>query len=143
MFQDLFQDLILCFLCILVCASAAMAQDTAPPGTPKADVQGTPGRSLDPGTCELGIWTGYSSDNPTLMGRTTNRPFFEIGIQYARVLRTDDNWALKYIADIIPVAIIKQPRQGYAGNGNHREPVDLPGSKQKIYGAGVTPIGLR
>ncbi len=74
-----------------------------------------------------------------LVGRTTDRSFFELNLQYARVFETSDNWAMKYTAEIVPVAIVRQPQQGII-NGNA---VDLPGSKQKIYGFGVTPVGLR
>jgi hypothetical protein len=131
------------FLCMIVLTFLAMAHDSAYPGTPKADVQGTPGRSLDLGATALGVWMGYSPDNPKLWGRSTNRPFFELNVQYARVLKTGDNWALKYTAEIIPVAIIRQPEQGTVVYGNNLKQVDLPGSKQKISGAGVTPIGLQ
>jgi Lipid A 3-O-deacylase (PagL) len=128
------------FLCMLIFIQVATAQDSIYPSTQRADVPGNPGRSLDLGTSQLGFWAGYSPNNPTLVGRTTDRPFFEFSVQYARVLRAGDNWALKYTAEIIPVAIIRQPRQGFAVNG---DPVDLPGSKQKIYGAGVSPVGLQ
>ncbi|HUL01472.1 MAG TPA: acyloxyacyl hydrolase [Nitrospirota bacterium] len=128
------------FLCILIIAHVAMAQDSVSPNMERADVQGNPGRSLEPGTSQLGFWAGYSASNPTLIGRTTNRPLFEFNVQYAHVLETGDNWALKYTAEIIPVVLIKQPQQGYAANG---DPVDLPGSQQKIYGAGVSPVGLQ
>jgi len=130
-------------LCILVFARTAMAKDTAYPGTPKADVQGTPGRSLDVGTSQLGMWMGYSPDNPKLMGRSTHRPFYELNIQYAHVVTRGESWALKYTFEIIPVAIIKQPPQGEVVHGKHPHPVDLPGSQQTTYGAGVTPIGFQ
>jgi hypothetical protein len=141
--RDVFCRQLFVIFCLLVFARMAMAQDAAYPGTPKAGAQGTPGRSLDLGTVELGIYTGYSRDNPTLMGRTTQRPFFEFNVQYARVVTTGDDWALKYAAEIIPVAIIRQPQQGFVVNGGKSVPVDLPGSKQKIYGAGLTPLGLQ
>ena len=128
------------FLCILIFATVATAQDPGYPNTQRTDVPGNPGRSLELGTSQLGFWAGYSADNPTLIGRTTDRPLFEFNVQYAHVLRTGDNWALKYTAEIIPVVLIRQPQQGHAANG---DPVDLPGAKQKIYGAGVSPIGLQ
>jgi lipid A 3-O-deacylase PagL len=130
---------LLSIVCMLIFAQMAMAQESVSPNIQRSDAPGSPGRSLDLGTSQLGFWGGYSSTNPTLIGRTTDRPFFEINVQYARVLRTGDNWALKYTAEIMPVAIIREPQQGYA-NGN---PVDLPGRKRKIYGAGVSPVGLQ
>ncbi len=131
---------LLSFLCLLIFATVASAQDWVYPNTQRADVPRNPGKSLEPGTSQLGFWAGYSADNPTLIGTATDRPLFEFNVQYAHVLRTGDNWALKYIAEIIPAVLIKQPQQGHSANGN---PVDLPGTKQKIYGAGVSPIGLQ
>lgn len=131
------------FLGILIFAHVAMAQNSVYPNTQSVDVPGNPTKSLDLGTSQLGIWAGYSSSNPTLIGRSTNRPFFEFfefNVHYARVLRTGNTWSMKYIAEIMPVAIIKQPQQGYTVNGN---PVDLPGSRRSIHGAGISPIGLQ
>ncbi len=104
-----------------------------------AGVPGGSCRSLDIGTTELGIWVGYSWSNPTLIGRTTDRSLFELNVQYARVIKTSENWALKYTVEIVPVAYVRQPQQGVM-DGN---PVDLPGEKQKIYGLGITPVGFQ
>ncbi len=133
------RKLLLAFFCILIFAQMATAQDSIYINTQKTDVPTNPGRSLDLGTSQLGFWAGYSSGNPTLVGRKTNRPFSELNFQYARVLKAEDTWALKYTAEIVPVAIIRQPRQGYISGGH---PVDLP-SSQNIYGAGVSPVGLQ
>jgi opacity protein-like surface antigen len=127
-------------LCVLIYADMATALDSVYPNSQRADVPGNPSRSLDLGTSQLGFWSGYSPDNPTLMGRKKNRPYYEFDVQYARVLRMGANWALKYTAEIVPVAITRQPQQGYTVRG---KPVDLSGSKQKIYGAGVAPVGLQ
>jgi len=137
------RKLLLVFLCGFIFAGVAVAQNIGYSATENLNLPATPGRLLESGTSQLGIWAGYSSDNPTLVGRTTDRPYFELNLQYALVLTTSDSWALKYTAEIIPVAIIKQPPQGYTMSGSHLAPVDLPGSKQDIYGFGVTPVGLQ
>jgi opacity protein-like surface antigen len=131
---------ILIVLCMLSITRAAMAQDSVCPNTQSLNVPVNPGRSLEVGTSQLGFWVGYSLNNPTLIGRSTDRSFSELNLQYARVLKTRDDWALKYTVEIVPVAIMRQPRQGVTINGN---PVDLPGSKQKVYGGGISPIGLQ
>ncbi len=127
------------FLCILIFAHAAVAQNPVYADTRSVDMPQNPGKSLDPGTSQLGFWAGYSPDNPTLIGRATNRPFFEFNVHYARVVRTGDDWSMKYIVEITPAAITKQPRQGTDANGN---PVDLSG-RQRVYGAGISPVGLQ
>src|SRR5512135_3069068 len=134
------RNCLLAFLCVFIIATVATAQDSVYPNTQRADAPRGPGKSLELGTSQLGFWAGYSSDNPTLIGRATDRPLFELNVQYARVLRTGDNWALKYIAEIIPMMFIKQPQQGRSASGN---PVDVPGTEEKIYGIGASPIGLQ
>jgi opacity protein-like surface antigen len=99
--------------------------------------------TLDRGTNELGVWAGYSPTNPTLIGTTTDRPFFELNIQYARVLLTGRNWAFKYMIELAPVAIISQPRQHNVVQGGQVFSADLPGSSRNIYGGGISPIGLQ
>ncbi len=116
-------------LCLLLLAAASFAASD--------------GRSLDRGTNELGFWTGYSPNNPTLIGITTDRPFFELNFQYARVLVARDNWALKYMVEMVPVAIISQPRQVNVVQGNAVVQVDAAGTKRTIYGGGASPIGLQ
>ena len=116
-------------LCLLLLAAASFAASD--------------GRSLDCGTSELGFWAGYSPNNPTLIGITTDRPFFELNFQYARVLVARDNWALKYMVEMVPVAIISQPRQVNVVQGNLVVQVDAAGTKRAIYGGGASPIGLQ
>jgi opacity protein-like surface antigen len=106
-------------LCLLLFAAASFAASD--------------GRSLDRGTNELGFWAGYSPDNPALIGVTTNRPFFEFNLQYARVLVARRNWALKYTFEMVPVAIISQPRQVNVAQGTRLVQVD----------AATSPIGLQ
>jgi hypothetical protein len=116
-------------LCLLFCAAASFAASD--------------GCSLDRGTNELGFWAGYSPDNPSLIGITTDRPFFELNFQYARVLVARDNWALKYMVEMVPVAVISQPRQVNVVQGNVVVQVDAAGTRRAIYGGGTSPIGLQ
>jgi hypothetical protein len=101
------------------------------------------GRSLDRGTNELGFWAGYSPDNPTAIGITTDRPFTELNFQYARVLVAHQNWALKYTVEMVPVAVINQPRQVNVVQGKFVVQVDAAGTRRAIYGGGTSPIGLQ
>ncbi|MGP8002700.1 MAG: hypothetical protein ACLPSL_02765 [Smithella sp.] len=78
-------------LFIMIVTNAAMAQDLGNPNTQITDMPKNPGRSLDLGTNQLGFWAGYSPDNPTLIGRTTDRPFYDVNVQYAHVVITGNN----------------------------------------------------
>ena len=124
--------------CLLVFASVALAGSGAADATAASD-----GRALDRGSSELGFWGGYSPDNPTAIGTTTDRPFGELNLQYARVLVARDNWALKWMIELVPVAVISQPRQVNVVQGNSVVSVDAPGTRRAIYGAGASPIGLQ
>lgn len=126
-------------LYILSSAGISAAQGEIYRGAPTAELRKASGKSAEVGVNELGLWAGYSGYNPTLIGRKKNRTFYELNILYSRVLAAGDNWALKYAAEIVPVASVRQPQQGMLDG----KPVDLPGDKQKISGVGVTPIGLR
>lgn len=128
---------LLIIICILAFARIAAAQDST--SHRADDATASSGRSGDVGTTELGIWTGYSGYNPTLIGRTTNRSLFELNLQYARVLKTSDNWGLKYTAELVPVAYVRQPEQVVIND----HPEDLPGGKQTIYGIGISPVGFQ
>lgn len=116
-------------LCLLLLAVASFAASD--------------GRSLDRGTNELGFWAGYSPNNPTLIGITTDRPFTELNFQYARVLVARDHWALKYTIEMVPLAAISQPRQVNVVQGTSVVQVDAPGTRRTIYGGGTSPIGLQ
>jgi len=124
--------------CFLFSAGLSVAQEPVLADKNGADVPKAC-RLLDFGTSQLGFWGGYSSDNPTLIGKTTDRPLFELNVHYARVIKTRDSWALKYTAEIIPVISVRQPPQGFS-NGNT---MDLPGKKEWVYGAGLSPVGLQ
>jgi opacity protein-like surface antigen len=115
-------------LAVLVCLAALVLPSLAATGSDPS--------ALDRGTNELGFWGGYSPSNPTAIGTTTNRPFFELNIQYARVLLTGKSLAFKYMVELAPVAIISQPRQNGAG-------ADVAGTRRNIYGGGISPIGLQ
>ncbi len=93
-------------LCLLLLAVASFAASD--------------GRSLDRGTNELGFWAGYSPNNPTLIGITTDRPFTELNFQYARVIVARDHWALKYTIEMVPLAAHQPTAAGQRGAGNQR-----------------------
>lgn len=123
-------------VCLLLLVACSVAQDSA-----ASDA--SPGKALERGTNQLGFWAGYSPNNPTLIGTTTGRPYFEADVQYARVLAAGHGWAFKYMVELVPVALINQPRQQQVVQGNFLTLVDVPGTKRVIYGAGTSPIGLQ
>jgi len=116
------------YLAAILCVAAFVLSSRAASGEAPS--------ALQRGAQELGVWAGYSPSNPTLIGTTTDRQFFELNLQYSRVLLSRQSWALKYLGELVPVAIISQPRQNAAF-------ADIAGSKRNTYGGGISPIGLQ
>lgn len=84
------------------------------------------------------MWTGYSPFSFKLKGTTEDRKLFLLNLQYARTLFASRPLALKYTAEIVPVALEMQPTQTYFVNGNV-----LINPAGTIYGAGASPIGFQ
>ena len=129
------QRLLAVFGCVLLFAACGVAQQSA--------TASSSGKALEPGTNQLGFWGGYSPNNPNLIGITTDRQYFEFDVQYARVLAAGDSWAFKYMVELVPAALINQPRQQQVVQGNVLVLADVPGTKRWIYGGGTSPIGLQ
>jgi opacity protein-like surface antigen len=101
------------------------------------------GRSGSVHTNELGIWTGYSGDNPTWVGRSTGRPLWSVNVQYSRFLYASDGWVLKYSPNVMSCTVVRQPRFVTVTTGGHTETVPAHGEKQTVSGIGLAPIGFQ
>jgi len=86
---------------------------------------------------EWGVWGGISFDAPTVAGTTPSARFGSLGLRYGRVLAASQTIAFEWTIDVVPVAILSNdrfvfvPGTGYVGN------------RKTVYGAGVSPIGLK
>lgn len=81
---------------------------------------------------EWGVWGGISFDATTLIGKTPDARFGEIGLRYGRVLLTNEDLAFSWTIDAIPVAVLSVLPTGPTLR-----------SRDRTYGAGLSPIGLR
>src|SRR5881394_174714 len=59
---------------------------------------------------EFGIWGGISFDSPTLIGKTPDARFGNIGLRYGRVLAASKTVAFEWTIDVVPVAVLSNPR---------------------------------
>ena len=99
----------------------------------------------------LGVWSGVSFDSPggPLLGRVRNREFFIVGIRYGRMLAESRRFALEYVLDVIPIAIItKNPTEEdilALAPAIYQHPESILDSPlgRNVYGAGVAPMGLQ
>lgn len=90
---------------------------------------------------EFGIWGGISFHSPTLIGKTPDARFGNIGLRYARVLAANNDVAFSWTIDAVPVAVlsVNQFRLVSTGPGSFT----VQRTREHTYGAGVSPIGLK
>jgi len=89
-----------------------------------------PPYALLEGTNEFGFWAGGSPTSNVAIGRTPDTSLLLVGLRYGRVLKAWDSVSLQYTLDILPAAVVFQPSSVRRGGAT-------------IYGAGITPLGLK
>jgi hypothetical protein len=125
------------FVIVLLTGVAASEQTDA--NHAQADVSTNEG--IEKGWNEFGVWGGVSFHAPTLIGKTPDARFGNIGLRYGRVLVASKNVAFEYTIDVIPVTVLSVKRFTLV-------PVS-PGvfsvlqTRESVYGAGAAPIGLK
>ena len=82
------------------------------------------------GMNEFGLWAGGSPTSNVAIGRTPDTSLLLVGLRYGRVLKAWESVSLQYTLDILPAAVVFQSNSVRRGGGT-------------IYGAGVTPFGLK
>jgi hypothetical protein len=89
---------------------------------------------------EWGVWGGISFDSPTLIGKTPNANFGNIGLRYGRVLAASKTVAFEWTIDAIPLAIFSGDR--FTATPSPTGFV-ITQDRKSVYGAGAAPIGLK
>jgi hypothetical protein len=87
------------------------------------------------GDNEIGVWAGFSPVSGATVGGSPDRKFFIGALRYSRVLLQTRNIGLRYTIDLIPAAVVFQPKNGYK--------VLSGGQREAIYGAGMAPVGMQ
>jgi len=87
---------------------------------------------------EWGIWGGISFDSPTLIGKTPDAKFGNIGLRYGRVLLASKSVAFEWTIDAIPLALISNERLIRTSS-----PSVFTVDRKTFYGWGIAPIGLK
>ena len=90
---------------------------------------------------EFGIWGGISFDATTLIGKTPDAKFGNVGLRYGRVLKTSKTVAFEWTIDVIPVAILSNNRFTLVPAGPGVSAVTQ--TRKSVYGWGAAPIGLK
>jgi len=89
---------------------------------------------------EVGFWGGYSPESMTGIGQTLDRKFFELNGQYTVTILAGRKVAVKWVAEVVPVALLNEPGEYYLGT-NH-QPLSFRAGAT-TYAAGVTPLGMQ
>jgi hypothetical protein len=86
--------------------------------------------ALTKGTNEFGLWVGGSPDSSKIFGNTEDRQLLLVALRYGRVLAAWESFSLEYTLDIFPAAVVFEPDHVRSGSST-------------IYGAGLSPLGLK
>jgi hypothetical protein len=116
------------FLLLLSLASFACAQ-------PSVD-----GARLEPWSQELGVWGAYSPTSMIGIGKSYDRKFVELNAQYAITLFTPGSVAVKWVSELVPVAVLHEPTEYYF-NSHHVLIYQRAGAS--TYAGGATPLGMQ
>lgn len=111
------------FLSAVFSSTALTAAETSP-----ATAQ--PSYALVKGMNEFGLWAGGSPDSSVFIGKTADRSLLLVGLRYGRILGAWDWLSLEYTFDILPAAVVFEPRRVRSGSST-------------IYGAGLSPLGFK
>lgn len=129
--------------CLLMLASAVviLAQaNNASPSSSAAGASQSTREGIQKGWNEFGIWGGISFDATTLIGKTPDAKFGNIGLRYGRVLKTSKTVAFEWTIDVIPVAILSNNRFTVVPSGSG---FIVTQTRKSVYGWGAAPVGLK
>src|SRR5258706_3745425 len=89
---------------------------------------------------EFGVWGGISFDATTLIGKTPDARFGNIGLRYGRVLAARKTVAFEWTIDAIPVAVLSNNRFTVVPSGTG---FVVTQTRKIVYAWGAAPIGLK
>lgn len=89
---------------------------------------------------EFGFWGGISFDSTTLIGKTPDARFGNIGLRYGRVLAATKTVAFEWTIDAIPLSILSNNRFTVVPSGSG---FIITQTRKSVYGWGAAPIGLK
>jgi len=78
---------------------------------------------------EFGLWFDGQSGNGHAFGSTTNSRMYELEVRYSRLVYTNHLYALRYVAEVVPLSAVGQP--------------EVNGQRVYAYGGGGSPIGAQ
>lgn len=95
---------------------------------------------IQKGWNEFGVWGGMSFHSPTLIGKSPEARFGNLGLRYGRVLATSKTVAFEWTIDVVPLAVLSNKRFAAVPSSSG---FVVTKARKSVYGWGVTPIGLK
>jgi hypothetical protein len=89
---------------------------------------------------EVGFWGGYSPGSMIGIGKVHDRKFFELNGQYAVTIWTRRRMAVKWVAEVVPVALLNEPTEYYL---NAHPLTSGVRAGATTYAGGITPLGMQ
>ena len=89
---------------------------------------------------EFGVWGGISFNAPTLIGKTPDARFGNIGLRYGRVLAASKTVAFEWTIDAIPFSVLSNRRFTAVPSGSG---FVVTQTRKRVYAWGLAPIGLK
>lgn len=123
-------------LLLLAFVSSASAQ--TPDSSTKSQ---TPSEGIQKRDNEWGAWGGISFNSTTLIGKTPDAKFGNIGLRYGRVLKASKTVAFEWTIDVIPVSVLSSPRPEVTSAGPGFTITSLV--RHSVFGFGAAPIGWK
>ena len=123
-------------LLLLAFFSSTSAQ--APDSSTKSQ---TPSEGIQKRWNEWGVWGGISFNSTTLIGKTPDAKFGNIGLRYGRILAASKTVAFEWTIDVVPVSVLSNPRPEVTSAGPGFTVTSLV--RHSVYGFGAAPIGWK
>ena len=134
--QAIFSCLLLLTLPLVVLAQAPDNSSSSPSA---AGAQSTT-EGIQKRWNEFGVWGGISFNAPTLIGKTPDARFGNIGLRYGRVLAASKTVAFEWTIDAIPLSILSNRRFTAVPSGSG---FVITQTRKSVYAWGLAPIGLK
>lgn len=131
-------------LILMAGAFSAYPQNTQEAFATNESNQSTNGNSsfaLKRGVNEFGIFSGTSLNTPTIIGTVEDSRLTLVGLRYGRILGTIKRVAFEYTVDVIPVAVVSQPR--FVAIPTAPGTFSIQKEHQSVYGVGIAPVGFK
>src|SRR5258706_8159289 len=100
----------------------------------------SPSEGIQKHSNEFGVWGGLSFSAPTLIGKTPDARFGNIGLRYGRVLAASKTVAFEWTIDAIPLSILSNKRFTAVPSGTG---FVITQTRKSVYAWGLAPIGLK